>query len=78
MPDGSYRTFGIHVGCDKSLNWATLITDKVYLDFIIPNIKELSDWYGVRVKQNTNKTLTYKKVIDKILKDREQDINLRE
>jgi len=70
MSNGVYRTIGVHVGMNDNKNWAVLLTDKVYLDFIIPSIKELSDWFGVKAQRNSNKFTTYKKVIEEILTDR--------
>jgi len=76
--DGTFRTVAIHVGLDDSKNWATLITDKVYLDFIIPYVNELSDWYGTYTARDSNKAKKNKIVIDTILEDRKEDMEMRE
>ena len=33
-----WKTIGVHVGHDKGKNYATFLSDNVYLDFIIPKI----------------------------------------
>jgi len=59
-----WKTIGVHVGNDKGKNYATLISDNVFLDFIVPMIQDLTYEFGKPVACDTNKAKKYRKVVD--------------
>ena len=46
-----WLTIGVHVGFEKMTSYATLITDDVYLNFILPMIEKFYNEFG-RIKGN--------------------------
>jgi hypothetical protein len=52
----------VHNGASKGFNFASVTTEEVFVDFILPRAKDLFRIYGK--KQRDNKATEYKKLFD--------------
>ena len=41
-----WKTIAVHVGCLSGKNYACILTDNVFLDFILPHLREIQEEYA--------------------------------